>query len=75
MDNDKLPQNIMDRLTKVCLCKGINRASIKKAIDNGAKTIDEVQKATGVGSGSCHGCRCTPKIEELLDQINSESRN
>lgn len=57
---------IMDKLTKVCLCKAINRAAIKKAIAEGAKTVEEVQKKTGAGSGSCKGRRCTPKIEELI---------
>ncbi|MBI6875365.1 (2Fe-2S)-binding protein [Clostridium aciditolerans] len=60
---------ILDKLTKVCLCKGISRASIKKSILNGAKTIDEVRKATGAGSGSCCGRRCTPKIEQLLEEL------
>lgn len=60
---------ILDKITKVCLCKGISRASIKKAILNGAKTIEEVRKATGAGSGPCGGKRCTPKIEELLEQL------
>ena len=57
---------VMDKLTKVCLCKGISRAAMKKAIKEGAKTVEEVKKATGAGSGSCNGRRCTPKIEELL---------
>ena len=57
---------IMDKLTKVCLCKAIPRSTIKKAIQNGARTVEEVQKATGAGSGGCKGHRCTPKIEELL---------
>lgn len=60
---------ILDKITKVCLCKGISRASIKKAILNGAKTIEEVRKATDAGSGPCGGKRCTPKIEELLEQL------
>lgn len=58
---------ILDKLTKVCLCKGISRASIKKSILNGAKTIEEVRKATG--AGSCCGRRCTPKIEQLLEEL------
>ncbi|MBU3146121.1 (2Fe-2S)-binding protein [Clostridium sp. CF012] len=57
---------IMDKLTKVCLCKAIPRSTIKKAIQNGATTVEEVQKATGAGTGGCKGHRCTPKIEELL---------
>lgn len=62
---------IMDKLTKICICKGISRASIKKAISNGAKTVQEVQKATGAGSGSCGGRRCTEKILKLLEEQQS----
>lgn len=70
MENNNLNQEIMDKLTKVCICKGISRATIKKAISDGAKTVSEVQKATGAGSGPCGGRRCTPKIQELLDQMD-----
>lgn len=66
MESEQLSQQVLDKLTKVCLCKGISRAAIKKAIADGADTIAKVHKATGVGSGSCHGRRCTPKIKELL---------
>lgn len=59
---------IMDKLTKVCLCKAIPRSTIKKAIQNGARTVEEIQKITGAGSGGCKGHRCTPKIEEILKQ-------
>jgi bacterioferritin-associated ferredoxin len=63
-----LNQDLLDKLTKVCICKGIPRSSIKAAIKNGANTIEAVQKATGAGSGSCGGKRCTSKIQELLIQ-------
>jgi NAD(P)H-nitrite reductase large subunit len=66
MENEELNQLVLDKLTKVCLCKSISRATIKKAINEGADTLEKVQKASGAGSGSCHGNRCTPKIEELL---------
>lgn len=67
MENqNELQGLVLDKLTKVCLCKSISRLTMKKAIENGAKTISDVQKATGAGSGSCSGRRCTPKIEELL---------
>ncbi|AGK98039.1 (2Fe-2S)-binding protein [Clostridium pasteurianum] len=60
-------KEIMDKLTKTCICKSIPRAVIKKAIRNGAKTVEEVQKLTGAGSGGCKGRRCTPRIQILLD--------
>lgn len=63
-------EEIMDKLTKVCLCKAIPRSKIKAAIKNGARTVKEVQEATGAGSGGCGGRRCTPKIEELLSHID-----
>lgn len=69
--SEDLNQDILDKLTKVCLCKAITRASIKKAIANGANTLEKVQRATGAGSGSCGGKRCTPKIIALLEDAAS----
>lgn len=66
--DENLNAEILDKLTKVCICKGIPRAKIKKAIRDGAKTVAEVQKSTGAGSGPCGGKRCTPKIEQLLNE-------
>lgn len=65
-------QEIMDKLTKVCICKGISRAIIRKAIQKGARTVKEVQQATGAGSGGCGGRRCTPMIEELIKAFEEE---
>lgn len=64
-------QDILDKMTKVCICKGISRASIKKAIEDGADTLEKVRKATNSGSGSCGGRRCTPKIIEILESYKS----
>ena len=69
MDNN-LNEEILDKLTKVCLCKAIPRSKIKEAIQNGATTVQEVQKATGAGSGGCSGRRCAPKIQELIDKMS-----
>jgi NAD(P)H-nitrite reductase large subunit len=73
MEDNNVNAEILDKLTKVCICKGIPRSTMKKVIRDGAKTVAEVQKATGAGSGPCGGRRCTPKIQELLDQMNSSN--
>lgn len=65
MDENKNIE-ILDKMTKVCICKGIPRSTMKKVIKDGAKTLKEVQAATGAGSGPCGGRRCTEKIEQLL---------
>lgn len=67
MDNN-LNEAILDKLTKTCTCKSITRAKIKEAIKNGASNLEEVQKATGAGSGACKGSNCSPRINKLLNQ-------
>lgn len=65
-------QDIMDKHTKVCICKAINKSTMKKTIAGGADTLEKVQKATFAGSGSCGGRRCTPKIKELLEEYQNQ---
>ena len=63
---------IIDKITKVCLCRGISRATIKEAIKKGARTVEEVKEATGATIGGCNGKRCAYKIEELLKEYYSQ---
>lgn len=65
-------QDIMDKYTKVCICKAISKSTMKKVIREGADTLEKVRKATTAGSGSCGGRRCTPKIIDLLDELSQE---
>ena len=60
-----------DKIIKFKLVIG---TTFKKIISNGAQTLKEVQEATGAGSGSCGGRRCTVKIQELLNELNKEER-
>lgn len=69
--DQSLNEELLDKLTKVCLCKGITRSKIKKAIRNGANTLKKVQKATVAGSGGCKGNRYSPKIMELIAAMNN----
>ncbi|BCJ93895.1 (2Fe-2S)-binding protein [Anaerocolumna cellulosilytica] len=70
-------QEVLDKYTKVCICRAISRYTIKKTIEKcaetqGVVTLEKVQKATLAGSGSCGGRRCTPKIIELLEEYQRE---
>jgi len=66
-------QDIIDKHTKVCICKVINKSTMKKVIAGGADTLEKVQKATSAGSGSCGGRRCTPKILDLLEEYKEQN--
>ena len=63
MENDELRQQVLDKMTKTCPCRVVTRARIKEAIRNGAHTVEAV--AT---TGSCKGCRCRSKIQELITE-------
>lgn len=68
-------QEIIDKYTKVCICKAISKSTMKKLIKEGADTLEKVQKATSAGSGSCGGRRCTPKILSLLEECKQEMKD
>jgi NAD(P)H-nitrite reductase large subunit len=59
-------QEIIEGLKVICLCKGIKKSVFLKHIKAGLKTVEELKKATGAGTGSCKGKRCTPRIAEML---------
>jgi len=59
-------QQIIDGLKPICQCKGLSRSVFLKHIKAGLKTVEELKKATGAGTGSCEGKRCTARIAEML---------
>jgi NAD(P)H-nitrite reductase large subunit len=59
-------KDIIEGLKPVCICKGIKKKTFLAHVEKGVKTIHDLKKATGAGSGSCAGKRCTPRIEEIL---------
>lgn len=63
---DEINEAVLDKMTKVCLCRAIPRSVIKKAIAEGALTPEAVKLKTGAGTGGCGGARCGPKIAELI---------
>ncbi|MBW2467434.1 MAG: (2Fe-2S)-binding protein [Deltaproteobacteria bacterium] len=57
---------------KVCICKGIPRKNFIAAINNGARSLAEINRILGSGTGECKGERCGPKIETLLVEFVAE---
>ena len=48
----------------VCHCHAVNDRTIRRCVNDGARSRNEVREACGAGS-SCGGCR--PAIERLID--------
>ncbi|MCH3948687.1 MAG: (2Fe-2S)-binding protein [Olsenella sp.] len=49
----------------VCPCVGVTRAGIEQAVANGARTLEDVESATGAGT-RCG--RCTEAVEACLQE-------
>ncbi|MCU7191964.1 (2Fe-2S)-binding protein [Turicibacter sanguinis] len=50
----------------ICHCKQVDYITIRKAMIQGARTIDEIKEMTGAGT-TCGGC--LPKIQAILDSV------
>ncbi|UYL07820.1 (2Fe-2S)-binding protein [Bdellovibrio sp. SKB1291214] len=50
----------------ICRCNNVSRATIEKAITDGAKTLNEIFDSTTAGVGPCGGS-CRRKLAPLLD--------
>jgi len=68
-EENKVPDAILDKYTKVCTCRSISRATIKKAIEDGCDTVPKIRDKTGATTGSCHGRGCGPRIVKLLKDM------
>jgi bacterioferritin-associated ferredoxin len=66
IDEPLQPRTFLEGLKVVCICKGIKTLMFWKAMDAGAETREEINRATGSGSGGCKGRRCGPRILEML---------
>jgi bacterioferritin-associated ferredoxin len=47
----------------VCLCHGVSERRVRREIEHGATTVDELAARCGAGS-CCYGCH--PTLDELL---------
>jgi len=69
-ESEKLKNNWLQQNETICICKAIPRKRFIAAIKNGARSLAEVNRLLGSGSGDCRGERCAPKIEGLLAGYN-----
>ena len=65
-DAERRRQSIVDSYRVVCICNKIRRGVVQKAIDGGARTLDEVRRRTRAATGPCGAKRCGPVIAAML---------
>lgn len=52
----------------ICRCEEITQKEIEEAIEDGARTFNEVKRFTRCGMGLCQGRTCRIRIEQLIEQ-------
>lgn len=67
---DPQARTVIEGMKVVCICKGIKKRVFWKALDDGMRTRDDINRSTGSGSGSCAGRRCGPRIIEMLRRLS-----
>jgi bacterioferritin-associated ferredoxin len=56
----------------ICLCSDLRQSQIEEAIQEGARTLEEVQESTT----ACTGCEsCREEIEDMLNRLSFSSLN
>ena len=61
---------ILLNLKPCCICLGIRLGKVIKAVNEGAKTFQEISKKTGIGRGQCGATRCGATVKRLLEERN-----
>lgn len=51
---------------QICNCMEVSYSTIKKAVEDGAKTLDDIKEMTEASTG-CGGCE--EEIQEILDEL------
>lgn len=50
----------------ICRCEDLTEADIRREIQQGARTLDELKRLTRCGMGPCQGKTCRPLIMRIL---------
>ena len=54
--------------TMICRCEDITLTEIRKAINEGYRTIDEIKRVTRAGMGPCQGRTCCSLVAQELSR-------
>ncbi|CAN5345586.1 hypothetical protein BH09CHL1_BH09CHL1_11760 [soil metagenome] len=56
----------------ICRCYEVMQDEVASAIENGARTINDVKRVTRAGMGLCQGIYCVPQMTTLLHETTGQ---
>ena len=67
---------MMDKDDKIiCRCEEVLESEIRKAVEEGCRSLKAVKIRTRAGMGSCQGCTCIPLIREIISEMTGIPRS
>lgn len=57
----------------ICRCEEISRGEILRAIQEGARTVEEVKRATRAGMGLCQSRSCLRAVQKILAEETGQA--
>ena len=62
-------QQVTAEATIICRCEGITVGDIRKLIEEGYTTVDEIKRISRAGMGPCQARTCGPLIADLITRM------
>jgi NAD(P)H-nitrite reductase large subunit len=60
------------RPAMICRCYEVLQEEVVSAIEDGARTINDVKRVTRAGMGLCQGIYCVPQMTVLLHEMTGQ---
>ncbi|MDR3119766.1 MAG: (2Fe-2S)-binding protein [Clostridiales bacterium] len=58
----------------ICRCQEITREDIRRAVEDGATTVDGVKRRTRACMGLCQGKTCERLVQGIIAELTGKSR-
>jgi bacterioferritin-associated ferredoxin len=56
----------------ICRCEEVSRGEILQAINEGARTVEEIKRRTRAGMGLCQSKTCLRSVQKILAEVTHQ---
>lgn len=56
----------------ICRCEEVSRGDIRRAIAEGATTVDEIKRRTRAGMGLCQSKSCFRSVQKIIAELTGQ---
>ncbi|NLA95740.1 MAG: 4Fe-4S binding protein [Clostridiaceae bacterium] len=68
-EKEREDKQSLSEATLICRCEGITIGDVRKLVEEGYTTVDEIKRISRAGMGPCQARTCGPLIADLIARI------